>query len=130
MKIQVSTLETGGDARGLSFSMPREALDFLGEVADVRIAASGPGTVRGNHFHLQKRQALISFPGPAWSLHWDEGEGTQVQQRSFDGRGAVMALIPPGCSIAVRNDGEQLLWLVTSSSKPYDSAEIVARKVI
>jgi len=118
MKVQISTLDNTGDVRGFSFSTPQQALDFVGGIADLRFASSGPGTVRGNHYHLHKRQALVSFPGPSWSLHWDEGEGTSVQRRSFDGTSSVMALVPPGCSIAMRNHGEQPLWLVTCSSKP------------
>jgi dTDP-4-dehydrorhamnose 3,5-epimerase-like enzyme len=130
MKVQVSILNNTGDVRGLSFNAPSQALDFVGHIADIHFASTRPGTVRGNHYHLHKRQALISFPGPAWSLHWDEGEGTPVQHSSFDGGSAVMVLVPPGCSLAVRNDGEQSLWLATCSSKPYDPEEIVARKVI
>jgi len=130
MKIQISTLDNTGDARGLAFTAPSHALDFVGGIADIHFASVSPGTVRGNHYHLHKRQAVILFPGPAWSLHWDEGEGTPVQRSSFDGSGAVMVLVSPGCSLAVRNDGEQPLWLVTCSSKPYDPKDIVTRKVI
>ena len=130
MKVHVSILDNTGDVRGVSFIAPTQALDFVGGIADMRFASTSPGAVRGNHYHLNKLQAIISFPGPAWSLHWDAGEGTPAQHRRFDGSGAVMALVPSGCSIAVRNDGERPLWLVTCSSKPYDPEEIVARKVI
>jgi dTDP-4-dehydrorhamnose 3,5-epimerase-like enzyme len=128
--VEISALEDTGDKRGFSFSMPSQALDFIGRIADIHLTSARRGAVRGNHYHLHKRQALILFPGPAWSLHWDEGEGTPVQRSSFDGSGAVMVLVSPGCSLAVRNDGEQPLWLVTCSSKPYDPKDIVTRKVI
>ena len=95
MKIQISTLDNTGDARGLAFTAPSHALDFVGRIADIHFASVSPGTVRGNHYHLHKRQALILFPGAAWSLHWDEGEGTPIQRNSYDGTRAVMVLISP-----------------------------------
>jgi dTDP-4-dehydrorhamnose 3,5-epimerase-like enzyme len=130
MKIKISELNNHGDARGFSFSPPAEALDFLGRVADMHLASTKPGAVRGNHFHMRKNEAIVFLPGAAWSLHWDEGEGTATQRRTFDGSSAVLVLVSPGASHAVRNDGDATLWLVACSSEPYDPKEIVARKVV
>lgn len=130
MKIQISVLGNSGDARGFSFTAPREALDFLGRVADMHLASTGPGSVRGNHYHLRRHEAIILLPGTSWSLHWDEGEGTTTQHRQFDGGSAVLVMVSPGGSHAVRNDGDAPLWLVACSSEPYDPQETVARKVV
>jgi dTDP-4-dehydrorhamnose 3,5-epimerase-like enzyme len=130
MMIQISELGNNGDARGFSFTAPAEALDFLGRVADMHLASTVPGAVRGNHFHLLRREAIILVPGTAWSLHWDEGENTAARHRSFDGSSAVLVLVSPDCSHAVRNDAETPLWLVACSSEPYDPTETVARKVV
>jgi dTDP-4-dehydrorhamnose 3,5-epimerase-like enzyme len=128
--MQIQDLANAGDARGFSFTAPREAFDFLGGIVDMHLASSAPGTVRGNHYHVHKREAIILLPGTAWSLHWDEGEGTPIQRRSFEGASAVLLLVSPECSHAVRNDGTTLLWLVACSSEAYDPAQIVARKVV
>jgi oxalate decarboxylase/phosphoglucose isomerase-like protein (cupin superfamily) len=130
MKIQISELDNHGDPRGFSFTIPTEALDFIGHVADIHLASSAPGAIRGNHYHLRRCEALVLLSGTAWSLHWDEGEGLPAQHRQFDGSSAVLVLVPPGASHAVRNDGETPLWLVACSSLPYDPAESVARKVV
>jgi dTDP-4-dehydrorhamnose 3,5-epimerase-like enzyme len=130
MKIQISELNNLGDARGFSFSPPAAALDFLGRIADMHLASTAPKAVRGNHYHLRKREAIVILPGPSWSLHWDEGEGTPAQHRSFPGSSAVLVLISPGASHAVRNDGSAALWLVACSSEAYDPATVVARKVV
>jgi oxalate decarboxylase/phosphoglucose isomerase-like protein (cupin superfamily) len=130
MKIQISEFGNSGDARGFSFTAPREALDFLGRIADIHLASTMPGAVRGNHYHLRRREAIVILPGSDWSLHWDEGEGMAAQHRSFDGSGAVLVLVSPGASHAVRNDGSGLLWLVACSSEAYDPTETVARKVV
>jgi dTDP-4-dehydrorhamnose 3,5-epimerase-like enzyme len=130
MKIRISELNNSGDARGYSFSPPAAALDFVGRIADMHLASTGPGSVRGNHYHLRKNEAVIILPGPAWSLHWDDGEGTPTQHRNFPGSSAVLVLVSPGASHAVLNDGSGALWLVTCSSEPYDPATVVARKVV
>lgn len=130
MKIRISELGNQGDLRGLSFTLPKEALDFVGRVADLYLASTAPGAIRGNHYHLRKRQALMILPGTTWSFHWDEGEGTTAQHRGFDGSTAVLAMVPPRTSLAVRNDGEAPLWFMTCSSEPYDPTDTVVRKVI
>jgi oxalate decarboxylase/phosphoglucose isomerase-like protein (cupin superfamily) len=131
MKIRILELGNTGDARGSSFTMPFEALDFIGHLADMHLASTASGAVRGNHYHLRRREAIVLLPGTAWSLHWDEGEGTSAQNRQFDGGSAVLVLVSPGGSHAVRNDGTATpLWLVACSSEPYDPAETVVRKLV
>jgi oxalate decarboxylase/phosphoglucose isomerase-like protein (cupin superfamily) len=130
MRIRIWELENNGDARGLSFTAPSEALAFVGRMADVHLASTKPGAVRGNHYHLRRREAIVVLPGVKWSLHWDEGENASAEHRAFDGSCAVLVLVSPGASHAVRNDGEGALWLVAISSETYDPAESVGRKVV
>jgi dTDP-4-dehydrorhamnose 3,5-epimerase-like enzyme len=129
-KIQISELPNSGDTRGFSFTAPTEALAFVGRMSDVHLASTKPGSVRGNHYHLRRREAIVILPGPKWSFHWDEGDGTSAQHREFDGSFAVLVLVSPGASHAVRNDGDQDLWLAAMSSETYDPAESVTRKVV
>jgi oxalate decarboxylase/phosphoglucose isomerase-like protein (cupin superfamily) len=128
--IKIFELTGGDDPRGFNFTMPASAFEFVGQVADVHVSSSMPGDVRGNHYHLQKRRAILVLPGTAWSLHWEEGECTAVESRSFDGNCAVLVFVPPLASHAVRNDGSATLWLMACSSAPYDANEVVARKVV
>lgn len=130
MKIRILQLNNSGDGRGFSFTAPVEALDYVGRMADVHLASTKPGAVRGNHYHLKRREAIVVLPGTNWSFHWDEGDETAALHREFDGSRAVLVLVAPGASHAVRNDGEDLLWLVAISSERYDPAESVARKVV
>src|SRR5438552_282351 len=111
--LQITELNNRGDTRGFSFTVPAEALAFVGRIADVHLASTKPGTVRGNHYHLRRRQAIMALPSVKWSLHWDEGEGSVARHRDFDGGRTVLVLLSPGASIAVRNDGDGDLWLVT-----------------
>lgn len=129
-KLQIQELGNNGDKRGFSFTAPPEALAFVGRMADVHLASTKPGAIRGNHYHLRRREAIVVLPGTKWSLHWDDGESTSAQHRNFEGASAVIVLISPGASHAVRNDGDDVLWLFAISSETYDPAESLARKVI
>jgi oxalate decarboxylase/phosphoglucose isomerase-like protein (cupin superfamily) len=129
-KIQITELRNSGDGRGFSFTAPAEALAFVGRMSDVHLASTNPGAVRGNHYHLRRREAILVLPGTKWSLHWDEAEASAPQHREFEGKSAVLVLVSPGASHAVRNDGEGLLWLAAISSESYDPAESVTRKVV
>jgi oxalate decarboxylase/phosphoglucose isomerase-like protein (cupin superfamily) len=129
-KIQFLKLRNKGDARGSSFTAPAEALEYVGRAADVHFASIEPGAVRGNHYHVTGRMAIVVLPGSKWSFHWDEGEGTQPQHRAFDGSGAILVLVAPEASHAVRNNGEPPLWMVAISSEVYDAADRVARRVV
>lgn len=130
MKVEIVELRNSGDSRGFSFTAPSKALAFVGRMADVHLASVKPGAVRGNHYHLRRREAIVVLPGTCWSLRWDEGEGSAPEHRSFDGVTAVLVLVAPGASHAVRNDGAGLMWLVAISSETYDPAESVTRKVV
>jgi dTDP-4-dehydrorhamnose 3,5-epimerase-like enzyme len=130
MKIEITELKNGGDARGLSFTLPAATLEVLGNVADMHLASTGPKSVRGNHYHVSKREIIVVLPGAAWSLHWDEGEGTATQHRTFKGENAVLVQVSPGCSHAVSNEDSVVLWLFTGSSETYDPSRVIARKVV
>ena len=129
-KIKIQELANSGDARGLSFTAPAAAIEFVERMADVHLASTKPGSIRGNHYHLRRREAIVILPGAKWSFHWDEGDGAPTQHRAFDGTVAVQILVSPGASHAVRNDGDRELWLVAISSETYDPGESVARKVV
>jgi oxalate decarboxylase/phosphoglucose isomerase-like protein (cupin superfamily) len=129
-KIQITELSNSGDARGFSFTAPAEALAFVGRMSDVHLASTLPRAVRGNHYHLRRREAIVVLPGAKWSFHWDDGEGAAAHHREFAGTSAVLVLVSPGASHAVRNDGDSPLWLVAISSETYDPAESVTRRVV
>src|SRR5258707_10476108 len=95
-KIRITELNDSGDARGFSFTAPAEALAFVGRMADVHLASTKPGAVRGNHYHLRRREAIVVLPGAKWSLHWDEGIAEAAQHREFSGERAVVVLVSAG----------------------------------
>lgn len=128
--IQVLELPNHGDARGLSFVVPEPALAFLNVLGSVHFAATKPGAVRGNHYHLGRREATIVLPGPKWSLHWAENSKSDAQHREFDGNAAVLLLLSPQTVHAIRNDGSGELWLFAIQSKANDPSDTVMCKLV
>lgn len=128
--VRFQEVRNHGDQRGFSFTVPAEALAFLGSVGDVHLSSVLPSTVRGNHYHTIRREVILVNYHTEWSFHWDEGEGCPAQHRQFAGSGAVLVLLEPGASHAVRNDGNGSLVLAAVLSAPYDPNETVARRVI
>lgn len=116
----VDELPDAGDGRGSSFGVPAEVFGGCFPVADLHIATIEPGAVRGNHFHLVRREVLVVIAAGPWSLHWDEGADTPVRQRSFDKPGAVVVTVPIGMSHAIRNDGAVPIQMVGMTDGPYD----------
>jgi hypothetical protein len=130
--LSIVELSDSGDARGSSHSVPAEVFSGHFPLADMHIATIEPGAVRGNHFHAVRRELLVIMAADRWSLHWDEGEGTPVQQRSFGGLGAVVVTVPIGMSHAVRNDGAVAMGMVGLTDGPYDAErpDAYARPVV
>jgi UDP-2-acetamido-2,6-beta-L-arabino-hexul-4-ose reductase len=94
--------------------------EFLPAARDLHVTTLVPGGIRGNHFHLLRREAIVVLhPGP-WTLMWDEGEGTPVEEREFTGPGAVLVLVEPGAAHAVVNSGSMPLQTLGLTDAAYD----------
>lgn len=107
MGVFVTPLAARTDLRGSSFGVE---IPFA-SVGECHIATIRPGAVRGNHFHLTRREVLVVLYADRWTLLWDEGEGSPVQSRTFEGAGAVLMDADPLCAHAVRNDGARDLQI-------------------
>ena len=120
MSLRVFHLADNSDIRGSSFSVPASAWEFLGSVQDMHIADIRPGTVRGNHYHRNRRYVLCIRYIDRWALHWDSGAETQVQTQNFSGSGLVLVEIEPMLSHAVRNDGSSVIQMIGIYNTVYD----------
>jgi oxalate decarboxylase/phosphoglucose isomerase-like protein (cupin superfamily) len=120
--VVIEQLPDTSDVRGMSFSLPSTTLARL-TIRDAHLAAIGPGHVRGNHYHTEKIELITVIYNDDWSLHWDTGEGTPVQSRTFSGSGAVTVEFPFLWAHAVKNDGKQDLWMINLNDRAFDPTE-------
>lgn len=114
-------LRNGGDSRGDSFHLPSKALHFLGTVEEAHIATIAPDAIRGNHYHVGKRECLIVLFQDSWIFAWDEGTGAVPDKKEFPGKGAVLIAIDSKKSHAIKNIGKQVLTVIAVSNKASDT---------
>lgn len=113
-------LSDTGDARGESYSVPAEWLADGMSLLDIHVSSILPGHTRGNHLHRIHHEIFVVIAKDKWSLHWDTGEGTPAQCRSFAGPGSVLIRIQPDASHAIRNDGSLPLSLIGLSDLTFN----------
>jgi dTDP-4-dehydrorhamnose 3,5-epimerase-like enzyme len=117
---RITQIPDHGDIRGSSFTPPSIWTAFLGTVQDMHIASILPGAIRGNHYHLERREILLVQYQDRWSFYWDAGPETEARRHSFAGGGLVMIEVEPGASHAIRNEGAQTLLMIGMSSLSFD----------
>lgn len=108
-----------GDARGYSYSLPKEFFEYLPDIKDVHIMTLKPNHIRGNHYHRKKNEIIYVQYVDDWVLFYDSGLKTKVTQNSFSQSGAVIITIPPMFSHAIKNIGNKDMFLVGFTDMPY-----------
>lgn len=122
MPLTIHKLPNTGDARGQSFALADHAAFLKNGAVDIHAMTVLPGKTRGNHYHVAKNEILLIMPGCAWTLYWDDGEGTAPRHETFTGETAVAVCIGPGASHAITNTGQGILTVLGLSDKLYDPA--------
>lgn len=118
--VRVTTLRDGGDTRGSSFSLPDELYGVLPSILDLHIMTLRRKQVRGNHYHVDRREFLVVLFSDEWSLHWDTGPNTAIQRKNFFGHGAVLIEIQPSASHAIFNDGKADIYILSMLDGKFD----------
>jgi dTDP-4-dehydrorhamnose 3,5-epimerase-like enzyme len=128
--LRIESLTNHGDRRGVSFTIPATTLEFLDRVKDVHIATIEPGSVRGNHYHRERREFIFVMHASSWTFAWIVDD--TVQSRRFEGHGAAVIEVGEGVPHAIENTGSSPLTIMASTNKPFDpdSGETVPRTVI
>ncbi|MDH4202456.1 MAG: WxcM-like domain-containing protein [Phycisphaerae bacterium] len=117
--IRITILENHGDHRGNSFNIPEDSLIYLHRAQNVHIANVKPAAVRGNHYHLKRKELLLVYHDGPWLLCWDTGEQTPIQKKIFEGAGCALIEIAPDVSHAIQNTGNGALVIVVLSDHVY-----------
>lgn len=120
-ELRITVLPDSGDHRGSSYQTGKAWIDFLGSVDDAHIATILPGAIRGNHFHVRRREVIAVLHSDAWRVAWDRGAGTAVTVREFAGEGAVLLEVDPLASHAIGNTGQAPLWIIGLSNEAFDA---------
>jgi hypothetical protein len=110
-----------GDERGDSWSIPQEAVDFVGSVDEIHVATILPGAIRGNHFHADKREATVLAFSDSCRLAWKPLNAAETTQKDFEGKDAIVFKALPNVIHAIKNTGGRPVTLVSFSNKRHDA---------
>ena len=130
--INARMLENQGDLRSNSFKIPDETFRFIHVINDTHIATILPGSIRGNHYHVGRKEFILVLHSDSWILAWDDKDSSKIQTREFSGEGAVIVEIEEKVSHAIKNTGSSEICIISFSDKKYraGNSDTIARVVI
>ena len=109
-----------GDERGDSYSIPQEAVEFVGRVDEIHVATILPDAVRGNHYHSAKLEATVLLFSDKCRLAWKPLEAADASQKDFSGKDAIVFKVRPNVVHAIKNTGTRPITLISFSNKRQD----------
>jgi dTDP-4-dehydrorhamnose 3,5-epimerase-like enzyme len=109
-----------GDQRGDSYSIPQEAIDFVGQIDEIHFATILPNAVRGNHYHCGKREATVLVFSDKCRLAWKPLEAKDSTHADFEGKDSIMFNVQPNVVHAIKNTGAQPMSIISFSNKRHD----------
>jgi dTDP-4-dehydrorhamnose 3,5-epimerase-like enzyme len=115
--------------RGYSCALPDDLFRFLGEVREMHMVSIDSGMVRGNHVHRAGNEALIVRYDSPWIFAWQQA-GQSIRQRTFNGNGVQLLLIPAGLVHALKNCGTTPMHLVSCSDCHADASDTSWQQIL
>ena len=97
------------------FRLQKRELAYLFSINEMHFGEILPGHVRGNHYHVDKKEMLIVRYADTWKLVWGSVDGLGPRKRIFEGKGTVRVEIDAGVPHAVKNEGSAPLVLISLS---------------
>lgn len=114
MSVNYEKLNVIRDSRGIVFE-PLEG-DKIFDKKNVHVVISGPGVVRGNHFH-KKGEESIAVMGPALVCIRD---GAEIREIEIPQREAYSFIFLPGQSHAIKNLSKEINILMAFNTIGHD----------
>ena len=122
-ELRIQRLEGASDRRGDSFHIPQSVFEFMGSIKEMHFVTIEPGCVRGNHYHLGRKEFMFLYYDGPWLLAWCHSDAEDIAIQEFDGLGGVIVEIMPEIVHAVKNKGQNTMHLLSCSDTPYTAAD-------
>ena len=124
-KVIIEPVDIKSDVRGLVLEPLGQ--DELPRQRNVHLVLTGPGHVRGNHYHERGTEVTVAF-GPSLFRYRD---GDEMRDVAIPEGQAYRITIPPGIAHAFQNTGESRQVLIGFNTEPHDPARPdVVRQVV
>jgi len=118
--IQFLPINDKGDIRGESYYIPDKAIEFIGNIDEMHYATILPSQIRGNHYHIGRREFIIIKSSDACIVSWREPNENFISTKEFKKNRVILILVEPQVIHAIKNTGKAPIHLVSCSNKRYD----------
>ncbi len=130
-KVEKTEFKITADERGWVAWPISEELLKKGLVSNLHVPSIKPGSVRGNHYHVNKYEYLFILSDPCLAVFLDNKTG-EKEEILLEGENPVLFRIAPNITHAFRNEGKQDIFLICYDEPSGDeiSSSDVLRRVI
>ncbi|MBW2605624.1 MAG: hypothetical protein JRE28_15180 [Deltaproteobacteria bacterium] len=127
--IKIIKLKNYGDIRGVLYNIPDSDMQFLDNIQNIHFGKIRPGSIRGNHYHLQSKEMLIITYSDTWTLAWAKKDSDEISKKKFKGSGAVLIKVNEGMVHSVKNNGDKDLEIIALSERIFskESSDTISR---
>ncbi len=112
--IDITELKLKNDYRGYIVNVPEEVFDFIVNIKDIHIGSIASNSIRGNHYHKIKKEALIIIYSDSCTFAWNSKDEI-INIKEFTGKGCILVKIKNGLGHAIKNTGKDLITIVAFS---------------
>lgn len=115
--VYIDNIDMKSDNRGYLFNVPDQVLEFINKIEEIHLASVEPEGIRGNHYHLNKKEALVISYDDSWTFAWSVKDDTKIYKRNFTGIGHVIIEVDKCLGHAIKNTGKKRLTIVSFTDK-------------
>jgi len=120
--VEIRELKVLGDERGNFFEFLRKEYANLSDFGQIYITTAYPGKAKGNHYHKRKIEWFCVIKGDGELVLKDKNSGEQEIIKMGDSN-KVVVKIPANVLHAIKNVGQDTLYLLAYISEPYNEED-------
>ncbi|MDE1871037.1 MAG: WxcM-like domain-containing protein [Candidatus Micrarchaeota archaeon] len=128
MDLEITKLDLRGDDRGIVVEILKKSR-IDPEIKEILLISSKPGVVRGNHYHKTKAEWLCIIRGRAKFVYEDNETGER-KEIIVSGEKPSLIRTPVNVAHAVKNIGDDELYMIEISNQIYDEIQDTFKKQI
>jgi len=120
--VEVRKLKVFSDERGDFFEFLRREHVDLSDFGQIYMTTAYPGKVKGNHYHRRKVEWFCVIRGEGKLVLKDKNTGEQKIINMNEGS-KIVVKIPANILHAIKNVGQDTLYLLAYISEPYNEVD-------
>lgn len=121
-KYEVRKLEVHSDQRGWVVEILRREHLKGKEFGQIYVTTANPGMIKANHYHKRKTEWFCVIKGEA-KLAIRGVDDKKINEIIMKDDNLVVVKIPPNTIHAIKNIGNDMMYLISYVDEPYDSKD-------